>query len=130
VRSPLPSSVLDNEKLYCAIRGAEHWRSELLTGAEIKRLEPEVATFKDQDEVPDNYAPVKVGGRLIAVWCDPTKPELAWIKKPRPLNETRVVESALKKPEDALNLPGLVLEAASSSVRTALSPTAVNSIED
>lgn len=130
MRSPLSSSVLDNEKLYCAIRGAEHWRSELLTGAEIKRLEPEVATFKDQDEVPDNYAPVKIGGRLVAVWCDPTKPELAWVKKPRPpLNETRVAED--KRPvEDALNLSGLVLEAASSSVRTALNPTTVNSIED
>jgi hypothetical protein len=123
--------VLANGELYCTIRDAEHWRSELLTGAEIKQLIQEIEVFKSQDDVPDNYAPVKLGNCLIAVWCDPTKPELAWVKErkaPVMKLEVPVAEKAL--PEDALNLSGIVLAAASSSVRAALAPTAVNSVKD
>jgi len=126
---PYHLGFIDECNTYCVVRDIAQREFVIVTGDELL-AKYRTGSFQrfTLETLPANCAPVHASGddKFIAVWCDPTKPEIAWYTPP--VESTEVAadplfveldeEEAGSEPEpEPVNVAGIAIAAARTLIR-------------
>lgn len=114
---------------YCVVRDIAQREFVIVTGEELL-AKYRTGSFQrfTLETLPANHAPVHASSddKFIAVWCDPTKPEIAWYTPPAESTEVAAdplfveldEEEAGSEPEpEPVNVAGIAIAAARTLIR-------------